>query len=234
MEILPDIIFEDEEMIALNKPSGMLSIEDGYHKELPNLKNILKKSYKSIFTVHRLDRFTSGVILFAKNAYSHKKLNSLFQNRIIKKKYLALTYGFPLWASNKLQIPLLKNGDRMHRTVYNSEKGQFSETHIAVIDKNDIFSLICASPRTGYTHQIRAHLSMIGLPIIGDRLYTRVYEIKSRKKLVEYPENCIFLHAWQLEIQHPVRNVILTLQAPLPPLFVEKINTLSLKFSIVK
>lgn len=230
MEILPDIIFEDDEMIVLNKPSGLLSIEDGYHKELPNLKNILKKSYNNIFTVHRLDRLTSGVILFAKNAHSHKKLNSLFQKRDIKKKYLAITCGFPFWASKNLQIPLLINGDRMHRTVFNSVNGNFSETHIEVIDKNDISSLICASPRTGYTHQIRAHLSMIGLPILGDRLYTRVYEIKSRKNIVGHPENCIFLHAWQLEIQHPVRNDILTFEATPPPIFVEKINAFSFNF----
>ena len=89
------IIHEDKEIIVINKPEGLLTIPDGFQPNLPNLRDLLISKFGSIWVVHRLDKPTSGLLIFAKNCDSHKILNKQFQNREIKKSYLALVHGFP-------------------------------------------------------------------------------------------------------------------------------------------
>src|SRR4030042_6433228 len=98
------LLFEDAEIIALNKPSGLLSIEDGYDLKKVNLRTILRDTYGAIWAVHRLDKGTSGVIIFAKNENAHRSLNSSFSNRDTLKNYRGFVNGLPVWESYEMVL----------------------------------------------------------------------------------------------------------------------------------
>jgi len=194
------IIFENEDLIVLNKPEGLLSIPDGYDKQIPNLRDILHRKFGQIWVVHRLDKDTSGVIIFAKNAMIHKKMNDAFNNRNVRKKYYALIHGVPFWNEKVISYPLLLDGDRRHRTTINMEKGKPAETNVLITHKDEYYSGASIWPKTGFTHQIRSHLSQIGHPIIGDTLYDKHREKDSEGNIKCLDaEKGLFLHASELE-----------------------------------
>jgi tRNA pseudouridine32 synthase / 23S rRNA pseudouridine746 synthase len=186
------IMYEDKKIIAINKPEGLLTIPDGYQKNLPNLFNILKLFIPNLWIVHRLDKLTSGIVLFAKDPFVHKDLNFQFENRSIGKKYIAVTHGFPCWEEKLIDLPLRINGDRRHRTVIDEARGKPARTKVTIIEKNERCSLLSIFPKTGYTHQIRCHLSSIGHLVLGDDLY-RYFQFKDQKNTHKYPR--LFLHA---------------------------------------
>ena len=124
------LLYEDDDLIAINKPSGVLSIEDGYDKTKYNLRSELKKIYGKIWAVHRLDKETSGVIIFAKNQESHRQLNLSFLNRETEKNYRGIVNGFPIWDTFEINLPLKVNGDRNHRTIYDPFNGKPASTRI--------------------------------------------------------------------------------------------------------
>jgi RluA family pseudouridine synthase len=221
------ILYEDKDLIALNKPSGVLSIEDGYDPQKFNLRVFLREAYGSIWAIHRLDKDTSGVILFAKNEESHRELNLSFSNRETQKNYRGIVNGFPVWDSFEINLPLIVNGDRKHRTVMDLDKGKPAYTKITKITSHDQYSYIDIFPNTGLTHQIRAHLSAIGFPIFGDNLYWRCCDLKSNSKLTQ--EN-FFLHAMLIKFNHPISKIPMLINAPLPTLFSEMLVRLKLKF----
>jgi 23S rRNA pseudouridine1911/1915/1917 synthase len=163
-----DILFEDQDMIVINKPAGVLSIPDRFGKEL-SIKSLLQDKYGTIFTVHRLDQSTSGLIIFAKNADAHKELSLLFEGRTIEKKYLGLVLGRP--APNGsidgsiMEHPVKKG--QMHIHV----KGKAALTTYEVVTYYKHYALVSFQIHTGRTHQIRVHAKHIGHPIIADELY---------------------------------------------------------------
>src|SRR4051812_40991922 len=115
MQKLPfDIVFENEELVAINKPSGMLTLPDRHDGELQSLRGLLQAKYGHIFVIHRLDRDTSGVIVFAKDEATHKYMSQLFEGRSIEKIYLGLVHGNPVPASGSIMEPIsehpAKNG----------------------------------------------------------------------------------------------------------------------------
>ena len=219
------ILYEDNDLIAINKPSGILSIEDGYDKNKLNLRSVLREQYGSIWAVHRLDKDTSGVILFAKNEESHRQLNSSFSNREIKKNYRGIINGFPIWNSIEIDLPLKVNGDRKHRTIIDPSNGKPACTQINKITNCDNFTYVDIFPTTGITHQIRAHLSTIGFPIYGDSLYWRCCEVK---KLSKADQSNFFLHAKSIEFDHPFLKEQMIISAPLPDLFTNMLLKLKL------
>jgi len=223
-----DILYEDDALIVINKPAGLLSIEDGYQPNLPNLKSILHAMRGSIRSVHRLDKCTSGAVLFAKTDEAHRAINTAFENRDVKKRYVAIVHGFPCWQTLELSMPLLKNGDREHRTVFHTEKGKVSHSSIAVARRNERFSLMEISPKTGFTHQIRSQLSTIGFPILGDDLYNRTVNINTKRHYQRENLQHIYLHARQLSLRHPGSGMILEIDAPAPSEFEQKIRELGL------
>ena len=199
------ILYIDSTIIVVNKPHGLLTIQDGYDKKKENLHSSLKNEYPEIMTVHRLDKETSGVIIFARNENAHRDLNSQFENRLVKKKYWAICHNIPEWTEYLAQFPLKVNGDRNHRTIINSS-GKFSETlfikHQSNFSKQ--LSLLEAIPHTGYTHQIRSHLSFLGFSILGDRLYFK--GLSDQQRLKNKSVNRMMLHAYFLEFTHPENN----------------------------
>jgi len=164
------VLWADASLLVANKPTGLLVIRGGFGEE-PYLAQILEPDFGRLWIVHRLDRETSGVIVFARSAAAHRDLNTQFQERDVAKVYHALTVGVPTWEENQVDLALRRDGDRRHRTVVDAARGKPSLTRFAVLERFPGFALLEARPRTGRTHQIRAHLSAVGFPIVGDALY---------------------------------------------------------------
>lgn len=165
----PDIIFENDDFVAINKPAGLLSIPDREGKEF-SLKNWLKDKYGSIFTVHRLDRDTSGVIIFAKNETTHKYLSKIFEERDVEKIYNGLVQGSLPEKKGQIDAPIMEHPVKLGSMVIN-KKGKASLTDYEVLEELGLYSLVQFRIHTGRTHQIRVHMQSLGHPIVCDELY---------------------------------------------------------------
>jgi 23S rRNA pseudouridine1911/1915/1917 synthase len=164
------IIFENDDFIAVNKESGMLSIPDRHDETQLSLYKILNQKYGKIFIVHRLDRDTSGLILFAKNEATHKYLSQLFEQRKIEKKYLGIVRGSMPEKKGSINEPIGEHPIKKGMMTI-SKKGKASLTNYEVLEDYGIFSLVQFDIQSGRTHQIRVHTKSIGHPIICDELY---------------------------------------------------------------
>ena len=163
------VLFEDNDVIAVNKPEGLTSIP-GSEKGKDTLLGLLSKQYdQKIFVVHRLDKDVSGVMLFAKNAGAHKYLNDQFSNHTIKKTYIAVVHGALDAAKGGINKPVHQFGSG--RMGVDELRGKPSSTEFEVVERFNNFTLVKANPRTGRKHQIRVHFYSIGHPVAGDRLY---------------------------------------------------------------
>ena len=208
-------IFEDDDIVVLSKPAGVLTIPDRYNHALPNLKNILDEKFGKIFIVHRLDRDTSGVMVFAKNADSHRNLSLQFENLQVKKVYHCVVSGNLIKEEIEVDIPLMTDPTNPAKSVP-SVRGKQSLTIVRVLKHYRLATLIKCLLVTGRHHQIRAHCSAIGHPLLVDPLYSnseafylsqikRRYNIK--KNDVEKPIIArITMHSHILGFIHPVTN----------------------------
>lgn len=166
-----EIILEDENYIFINKNSGILTIPDRYNYNLPNLVSILSYYRQNIFVVHRLDKDTSGVMMFAKNEKSHKLANTSFEDQLVERKYHVLVRGqFPM-DEIEIDIPLLMNMADKGRVIP-SARGKHSLTKVKILEKFRYATLLECELVTGRQHQIRVHLSTIGYPLLVDNLYS--------------------------------------------------------------
>jgi 23S rRNA pseudouridine955/2504/2580 synthase/23S rRNA pseudouridine1911/1915/1917 synthase len=169
LKIADWIIFENEDLVVINKPSGLLSIPDREGKEI-SLKILLQEKYTKIFTVHRLDKGTSGLIIFAKNEESHKYLSGLFTDRQTTKIYLGLVIGSPAEPSGSIDAPIAEHPVKKGLMVIN-RKGKEALTDYEVLEDFGIYSWLQFQIHTGRTHQIRVHMKDAGNPIVCDELY---------------------------------------------------------------
>ncbi len=201
------IVFENTDFVALNKPSGLLSIPDREGKEV-SLKKLLQEKYGQIFTVHRLDKDTSGLIVFAKNETTHKHLSQQFEGRQTKKIYQGLVIGSPINKKGSINSPIAEH-PALNGTMIIHRKGKNSLTDYEVLEDFSIYSWLQFQIHTGRTHQIRVHMKDIGHPVVCDTLYgdgkpVLVSAIKSKFKLSKKEEeerpilNRLALHSWQL------------------------------------
>jgi len=232
-----NILYEDESILVINKPAGFLSIQDGYDKSLPYLSNILEPEFGSLWIIHRLDRDTSGVLILARTEEAHRYLNTEFRNRRVEKKYHALVIGLPIWDDFIASFPLLKDGDRKHRTTINYKKGKKASTQFHLLEKYNGFSLIEACPKTGYTHQIRTHLAYVGYPIVFDCLYSKSKLITHNEFRLDRQFSIISLkrlglHSRSITFMHPISFKEVTFFAPYPADFSDAINALR-NFSVI-
>ncbi|NOQ36617.1 MAG: 23S rRNA pseudouridine(955/2504/2580) synthase RluC [Methylococcaceae bacterium] len=218
-----DIIFEDDVLIALNKPSGFAvhggtGIDSGVIEAL----RTLRPDARFLELVHRLDKETSGCLLVAKKRSALRALHELFRGDGVDKTYLALLAG--CWQRKKqwVDAPLLKNvakgGERM---VMVSKAGKQAETFFRRIQKFENATLVEASPKTGRTHQIRVHAAYLGHPIIADDRYG---DVKVNHEFKKRGYKRLFLHAKQLSFAHPVTGEKMTVHAPLPSALTELLN----------
>jgi 23S rRNA pseudouridine1911/1915/1917 synthase len=220
---LPEILFEDENCVVLNKPSGLYSVPDRKQLE-DNLKDILQAHYGEIFTVHRLDAATSGVILFAKNAEAHKDFTQQFEHRQTQKLYTGIVHGSIYQKEGTIDAAILQHPGKNGLMVIN-RKGKESITNYKVIQDFRKYSVVEFDILTGRTHQIRIHCKNIGHPIVGDELYgdgKGIYLSMFKKKfnlnkneLEERPIlNRLALHAHKLSIT--INKELRKFEAPLP------------------
>ncbi len=218
------IISETADLIVLNKPSGLLSIPDREGKDI-SLKKLLIEKYGNIFTVHRLDRGTSGLIVFAKNEETHKHLSQQFEERQTEKIYLGLALGSLSEKKGSIDAPISEHPAKKGlMTVY--RKGKESLTDYEVLEDFKIFSWLQFQIHTGRTHQIRVHAKHIGHPIVCDDLYgdgkpillsSLKHKFKlSKNELEERPIlNRLALHALSLKFLN-INDEVVKLEAPLP------------------
>jgi RluA family pseudouridine synthase len=218
------VLYVDDSLLAVNKPAGLPALPDGYHAEAPHLRGVLEPLFGRLWTVHRLDRETSGVVVLARSAQVHRALNTQFQERQTAKVYHALVSGSPDWAEQRVDAPLLPNGDRRHRSIV-SEKGKPAVTLFKVLESFSGYALVEAQPKTGRTHQIRVHLAHIGHPIVADGLYGGgeglfLSAIKPGYRGNQAGETSLLgrlgLHAWLLSFAHPLGGEQVSFIAPYP------------------
>jgi 23S rRNA pseudouridine955/2504/2580 synthase/23S rRNA pseudouridine1911/1915/1917 synthase len=165
----PEIILDTDLFVAVNKPSGLLSINDRMGEEL-SLKTILIDRYGQIFTVHRLDKDTSGIIVFAKTPEAHKLLSQLFEGREMEKYYLGIVYGQLMNSSGSIDAPIMEHPGKTTKMMTHA-KGKPSLTDYEVLETFRQFSWLRFRIHTGRTHQIRVHMHHIGHPIVCDEIY---------------------------------------------------------------
>ena len=208
LEISDLVLWSDETLLVVNKPAGLPTLPDGYNPTAPYLGGILTPAFGRLWVVHRLDRYTSGVVAFARTSQAHRTLNTQFEGRQVSKVYHALVVGNPDWTEKTVRQPLLANGDRRHRTVVDAQKGKTAETSLRVLEQFGGFALVEAVPHTGRTHQIRAHLAFLGLPIVADELYGGGLEHPPLERTA--------LHASRLTLNHPANGERIGFEAPYP------------------
>ena len=219
------IIFENDDFVAVNKPSGLLTIPDRHDNQLEALSGLLKKHYGQIFTVHRLDRDTSGIVIFAKHEAAHKSLSQSFESRDVEKYYLGLVNGAFIDASGSVNAPIMEHPVQRGKMVTNA-KGRPSLTDYEVQETFGLYSFVQLRIHTGRTHQIRVHMKYLGHPLACDPVYGTgepvfLSDIKkhynlSKKEDEERPMlKRLALHSQELTIYLP-DGTPLNFEAPLP------------------
>ncbi len=220
-----DLLHEDEHLLVLVKPAGMVVhpssvVRGGTLSELVEerwgrLPELSGNHRPGI--VHRLDADTSGVIVVARTQACGENLMQQFRERTVEKRYLALVHGDPRFDSEWIDAPLGRHPRHPDRVaVLRSEGGKAAETYYEVLERFGILAVLGCKPTTGRTHQIRVHLSSVGLPVIGDRVYT------SRKSVVapwpdELPQMTRHaLHAQRLAFTHPATGERVQYESEMP------------------
>lgn len=225
-----EIIYSDDHLLAVNKPAGLPTLVDGYNKDAPYLVGLLQSQYGRLWIVHRLDKDTSGVVLFARSADVHRTLNIAFESRRVSKVYHALVIGVPEWNELEIDLPLKADGDRRHRTAIDRVEGKVALTRCRVLEKFTHYALIEAKPETGRTHQIRAHLASIGFPIVGDELYGRARVTLAPLRGAVWVDRSLIdrsaLHAHSIAFEHPITHQPIRIDAPYPIDFESALNFL--------
>lgn len=225
-----EIIFEDEFLAVVNKPSGMvvhpgagvmsgtLANAIAWHFNLTSKKPKSQEDLCRVGIVHRLDKETSGLLVVAKSDEIQESLSEQFRNRLVQKKYLALVHGNPENNSGKIEAPIAR--DRKSRIKMKvAQNGRYALSIWRMIKRYEHFSLLEVEIKTGRTHQIRVHLAYIGHPIVGDKLYNSgrdktLRDVNLRNLISDL--NRFFLHSSFLVLQHPITKQHLEFNAPLP------------------
>jgi 23S rRNA pseudouridine955/2504/2580 synthase/23S rRNA pseudouridine1911/1915/1917 synthase len=222
-----DIIYEDEDLVVVNKPPFLLTIPDRFHPEKPNLYHQLGERYGKIFTVHRLDRETSGILVFAKTDAAHRDLSYQFQQHSVQKIYYALLEGAMHQDEGIIDKPLAEHPSEPGKMIV-AQRGKPSVTHYKVVERFKNYTLVEADIKTGRMHQIRVHFQSLGYPLAIDSLYGRktefllsdVKQAKYRMGKFQEEERPLMsrttLHAGRLTFVHPGSGQTVTFEAELP------------------
>lgn len=217
MNVMEIVYFRDA-VLAVNKPAGLSVLPEGWDKDAPYLVKMLEEELgRKIWVVHRIDKSTSGIMVFALTAEAHRSLNIQFEKHQVGKKYHAIVNGVPKWEEKVTKFPLRANVGHKHRTMVDDRRGVRSETRFRILERWQESALVEAMPMTGRTHQIRVHAYAVGHPLMGDVLYSA-----PETNVISRPA----LHAHSLKLTHPTTSEILTFQAGYPDDFQTAVNAL--------
>lgn len=212
-----DILYEDDDLLAINKPAGMV-VHPAHGHPSGTFVNALLHHCSTIPShairpgiVHRLDKDTTGILLAAKTTTSHQRLVEAFASRSIEKNYLAITAGIP--QDGLIDAPIGRHPTRRQEMAICPTHGRSAQTICRILATNPPLALVSLRLITGRTHQIRVHLKHQGAPVLGDPLYGNVAKNKQYQALTQY------LHAHEISFSHPITGKRITLKAPLPERF---------------
>ncbi|MBL4941296.1 MAG: bifunctional tRNA pseudouridine(32) synthase/23S rRNA pseudouridine(746) synthase RluA [Colwellia sp.] len=218
-----NIIFQDEDIIVLDKSSGLLSVPGRLPEHQDCLQNRVQRVLPTATIVHRLDMATSGLIIMALNKPAHVAISRQFEQRKTKKCYIARVFGHVKEQQGSIDLPLICDWPNRPKQKVDYENGKQSLTHYQVLAYSDVNSennhsvngssgeqstLVELTPITGRSHQLRVHMLALGHPILGDRLYAHEQALTVSPRLQ--------LHARNLSLAHPVTGELLTFNAPCP------------------
>ncbi|MEL0658840.1 RluA family pseudouridine synthase [Psychromonas arctica] len=204
-----DIIHQDEDIVVLNKPSGLLSVpgRDTWHKDSLALR--ILRVWPNACVVHRLDMATSGIIVLAlrKSAQSH--MGRQFQQKIIDKTYFARVEGIIEQDAGLIDLPLRCDWENRPRQMVDFEQGKSSQTEWQVVKRESNTTLVKLTPLTGRTHQLRVHMQQLGHPIVGDEFYATEFgkQISPQR---------LALHAASITLTHPTTELRVSFECPPP------------------
>ncbi len=238
----PQIIFENKDLVVLNKPAGLLvhgvyakgeakhneeTLVDFLVKKFPEVATVGDKPSERAGIVHRLDRETSGAIIVARNQKTFLDLKKKFQDKTVKKTYVALVWGKVKGESGVINKPISIKDGTVKRTVFKGKMPREAITNYKIINRfrfgKDELTLLEVTPLTGRTHQIRVHLSSIGHPVVGDKLYGKKKDVLGLGRH--------FLHAQKIEFALPGGKKPRSFSAPLPGELTALLKTLTVPAS---
>ncbi len=231
-----EVLYEDDHLVAVNKPAGLRVIPDSFNAALPNLLTMLESRYRKalgqegqqLWVVHRIDMHTSGVVIFARTPEMHRHLNRMFEHGEVHKTYWAVVRGHVQPREGRIDFPMAPHPSRSRMMII-SEKGKPARTDYRVLEEFEHFTLVEVYPRTGRTHQIRVHFQAIGNPLAIDPIYAKTLSIdisnlkrdvvRKRHSLDETPPALmqrLTLHALRLSFTHPLTGKSFEVEAALP------------------
>jgi 23S rRNA pseudouridine1911/1915/1917 synthase len=223
------MLLEDAHLLAVEKPAGQVTHPAYKHPDGTLADAVFAwqagRGEGRPWLLHRLDRETSGVVLFAKTEQARRGLVRQFERRTVQKRYLALVVGTLAQAAGQIEAPLARDPVDRRRTIV-VEGGQPATTRYRVLAARGSYALVLAEPITGRTHQIRAHLAWLGAPIAGDARY--LDEAHPVAPLASHA----LLHAWRIGFRHPASGEPVAICAPLPADFAAAIRTLGLEHAL--
>ncbi|MEF1255823.1 MULTISPECIES: bifunctional tRNA pseudouridine(32) synthase/23S rRNA pseudouridine(746) synthase RluA [unclassified Vibrio] len=190
-----EIVFEDEHILAVNKPSGLLSVPGRAAEHYDSMWSRLMENYPDVQVVHRLDMDTSGLMVFAKHKHAERALKKQFQYRLTHKVYYARVWGHVEQQEGVLDFPLICDWPNRPRQKVCYQDGKPSKTIFQVVKREEKTTIVRLLPVTGRSHQLRVHMQALGHPIVGDEFY-------AEQEAYEY-SNRLELHAAELSFYHP-------------------------------
>jgi len=220
----PEVIYEDADLLVVNKPSGITVIPDRIHTERETVQSILQKQFGKLFVVHRIDRGTSGLLCFARNEVAHKHISLQFQNHTVRKFYKALVKGRLKEKKGMIDSPIAESTTRSGTMVI-AKRGKEALTLYEVEEEFRDVSLVSVEIKTGRTHQIRVHFASIGNPLLVDDVYGNApafyfSSVKRNYKHTAEEERPtiarLTLHASDIIFQHPSTGKEVSFHAPFP------------------
>lgn len=208
-----DILYQDEDMVVMHKPSGLLSVPGKALEHRDSLISRVNRVYPTATVVHRLDMATSGILVFALTKESHRHISKQFELRQTKKRYFAYVHGHIEADTGDVDLPLICDWPNRPKQMVDFERGKKAMTRFEAVERTvdengRPYSLVALYPITGRSHQLRVHMLALGHPILGDRLYAHDEALAMAPRLQ--------LHAQSLSFCHPTQGQWLHFQTPIP------------------